>query len=78
MLADFDPQVVSIAAQPLQLTGPDGDRVRRHVPDCCWWIMLALTTVDVKAPYKRDDPQVRALMGWTREVVSLCGWAFED
>ena len=33
MLADFDPYVTGIAAQPFLLTGADGSRVRRHVPD---------------------------------------------
>lgn len=33
MLADRDPAVVGIAAQPMQLSAPDGERVRRHVPD---------------------------------------------
>jgi hypothetical protein len=79
MLADFDPDVVAIAAQPLQLVGTDGSRVRRHVPD----VLLvhaggSVTVVDVKAAHKRDDPQVRALMDWTRNVVGLRGWAFEE
>jgi hypothetical protein len=33
MLADFDPAVAGLAAQPFQLAGPDGGRDRRHVPD---------------------------------------------
>ena len=79
MLADFDPTVVSIAAQPLQLTGVDGERSRRHVPD----LLLVdraggVTVVDVKAPHKRDDPKVRTLMTWTRNVVGLRGWDFEE
>jgi hypothetical protein len=79
MLADFDPSVVSIAAQPLQLKGVDGDRSRRHVPD----LLLmdrdgGVTVVDVKSPHKRDDPKVRALMTWTRNVVGLRGWDFEE
>ena len=50
MLADQDPDVVAIAAQPFRMAGPDGDRVRRHVPD----LLLALSSgefcvVDVKA-----------------------------
>ncbi|CUU61068.1 hypothetical protein Ga0074812_1554 [Parafrankia irregularis] len=79
MLADFDPAVVGIAAQPFQLVGPDGDRIRRHVPD-----LLVLnsdgeaTVVDVKAPSKRDHPEVRALMAWTRETVASRGWGFEE
>lgn len=79
MLADFDAAVVGIAAQPFQLVGADGDRIRRHVPD-----LLVVngdggpTVVDVKPASKRDDPDVRALMAWTRETVSSRGWAFEE
>ena len=32
-LADFDPQVTAIAAQPMCLTGRDGDRIRTRYPD---------------------------------------------
>lgn len=79
MLADCDPVVVTIAAQPLQLTGSDGARTRRHVPDLLLVDRVGgVTVVDVKAPHKRDDPQVQALMAWTRDVVSLRGWAFEE
>jgi hypothetical protein len=33
LLADFDPTVTGIVAQPFQLAGRDGGRVRHHVPD---------------------------------------------
>ena len=61
MLADFDPAVTGMAAQPFQLTGPDGGRDRRHVPD----LLLAggdgaVTVVDVKAASRLRDPEVRA------------------
>jgi hypothetical protein len=79
MIADFDPLVAGIAAQPMQLCAPDGHRLRRHVPD----LLLVdhgggVTVVDVKASHKREDPQTRQLMAWTREIVGLRGWGFED
>jgi hypothetical protein len=54
ILADFDPRVLAIAAQPFRRVGPDGSRIRRHVPD----LLLvdvddAVTVVDVKSPHKR-------------------------
>ena len=75
MLADFAPDVIAIAAQPFRLIGADGDRIRRHVPD----ILLVdadggVTVVDVKAPQKRNDPDVWALMRWTARTVALRGW----
>lgn len=79
LLADFDPAVRAIAAQPFQMVGADGARQRRHVPD----LLLVggdgqVTVVDVKAAHRRDNPQVRALMEWTRRVVALRGWGFEE
>ena len=71
MLADFDPAVAGLAAQPFQLTGPDGGRDRRHVPD----LLLAggdgaVTVVDVKAASRLRDPEVRAPFSWTRAVAA--------
>jgi hypothetical protein len=79
MLADFDPDVTSIASQPFRLAGADSGRTRRHVPDIL--LMTAVggaVVVDVKSPGKRDDPDVRALMKWTNDTVGLRGWEFED
>jgi len=78
MLADFDPVVVGMAAQPFQLIGEDGGRTRRHVPDL---LLLhqsgAVTVVDVKPAYRLDDPQVAAVFAWTQRVVACRGWSFE-
>ena len=78
MLADFDPGVAGLAAQPFLLTGEDGGRVRRHVPDL---LLLGadggVTVVDVKAPSRLADPEVKAQFGWTRRVCAGRGWGFE-
>ena len=65
--------------QPFRLIATDGSRIRSHVPD----ILLltsdgGATVVDVKSPAKREDPDVRAVMEWTRRTVGLRGWGFED
>jgi len=78
MLADHDAGVVGIAAQPFQLRGPDGRRMRRHVPD----VLLThadgtVRVVDVKAPSRLDAPDVIAQFEWTRRVCDRQGWAFE-
>lgn len=78
MLADFDPGVTAIAPRPFRLAGPDGAGVRRHVPDILLADAAGVTVVDVKAPGKRDDPPVRAVMEWTRAVAGLRGWGFEE
>jgi hypothetical protein len=78
LLADFDPGVTGLAAQPFLLAGPDGGRVRRHVPD----LLLvgaggAVTVVDVKASSRLADPAVKAQFAWTQQVCAGRGWAFE-
>ncbi|WP_218963950.1 TnsA-like heteromeric transposase endonuclease subunit [Streptomyces sp. HG99] len=78
LLADFDPGVVKIAAQPFQLIGPDGDRLRHHVPDL--FLVHAdglVTVVDVKAPSRMKDSKVIAQFDWTRQLCSRRGWVYE-
>lgn len=78
MLADFDPVVTGIAAQPFLLAGADGTRIRRHVPDL---LLLSadgeVTVVDVKAPSRMSDPGVQEQFAWTGHVCAGRGWAFE-
>lgn len=78
LLADQDRDVVSIAAQPFLLEGPDLGRVRRHVPD----LLLEhadgrLTVVDVKAPWRMQDEKVVAQFAWTESVCRAHGFGFE-
>jgi hypothetical protein len=78
MLADFDPEVAGLAAQPFQMTASDGGKDRRHVPD----LLLvgrdgAVTVVDVKAASKLRDTAVQAQFSWTRELAASRGWGFE-
>ncbi len=78
LLADFDPAVAAVAAQPFQLVGPDGEAVRRHVPD----LLLvgadgSVTVVDVKAARRMERPKVVAQFAWTKQVCALRGWHFE-
>lgn len=78
LLADFDPAVVGIAAQPFQLIGEHDGRRRRHVPDLLLMDKSgAVTVVDVKPAHRLDDPQVAAVFGWTRRAIACRGWTFE-
>lgn len=78
LLADFDPDVAGITAQPFQLTGEvDGHR-RRHIPDILTVTTGgAVTVVDVKPAHRISDVMVRAVFDWTAELVAQRGWAFE-
>jgi hypothetical protein len=69
LLADFDPRVTAIAAQPFLVTAPSGGRVRRHVPD----FLLAdrdggVCVVNVK---------VADALAWAGEVFAARGWRHE-
>lgn len=78
LLADFDMGVVGIAAQPFQLSGADGGRVRRHVPDLLLRNRSGLVmVVDVKPSHRLDDADVRASFAWTGRAVARQGWAYE-
>jgi hypothetical protein len=78
LLADRDPDVVAIAAQPFLLEGSDGERMRRHVPD----VLLghadgAVTVVDVKAAARVADPAVVEQFAWMRQLCDRHGYRFE-
>jgi hypothetical protein len=78
LLADQDPNVVAIAAQPLLLEGFDGVRVRRHVPD----LLLGtagggVLLVDVKAASRLADPVVAEQFAWMRRVCGQHGVPFD-
>ena len=78
LLADRDPDVVAMVAQPVWLAGMDDGRVRRHVPD----LLLAhrgggLTFVDVKAASRLADERVVAQFAWMRRVCDRFGFGFE-
>ncbi len=74
-LADFDPQVGAIAAQPLWLRGQDGPVMRRHAPD----LLVAhdgggFTVVDVKPARLVSRPEVAAVFAWTSRLCAARGW----
>ncbi|HEY5855133.1 MAG TPA: TnsA-like heteromeric transposase endonuclease subunit [Aldersonia sp.] len=77
-LADFAPQVVRIAAQPLWLCGQDDKATRRHVPD----LLLEtadgrFTFVDVKPAEFAGRDEVARVFAWTESVCASRGWGFE-
>jgi hypothetical protein len=74
LLADFDPDVCGIAAQPFQLREESGRVTRRHVPD----LLLSyrsggLCVVDVKPAHRLADPTVKTVFGWTAKLAALRG-----
>ena len=77
-LADFNPLVRWVASQPLWLSGRDGSRIRRHVPD----FLLEMsdgsyTVVDVKPQGLLAEPAVAEVPAWTGRLCVAKGWRFE-
>lgn len=77
-LADFDPEVAWIAAQPMWIRQHDGERTRRHAPD----FLLTrdngqLTVVDVKPAGFAALPEVAEVFDWTRSICAERGWRYE-
>jgi hypothetical protein len=77
MVADFDPSVHHIVAQPFMMRTRIGGRIRRHVPDYYLGTDDGFVVVDVKPRDRLDDPKVAATFAWTREIAEAAGWTFE-
>lgn len=75
-LADFDRDVVRVAAQPLHMRDPRSTRSR--YPD---FLTVsrggAVSVIDVKAPGLLDKPGAREALAWTGEMVRIRGWRYE-
>ena len=78
LLADFDPSVAAIAAQPFYLTASVNGKERNHVPD---FLLLdregAVSVVNVKPAGLLADPKVAEALGWAGAVFAERGWRHE-
>lgn len=64
-LADFDPRVRKIAAQPMHWLGRDDGRIRTRIPDfLCLLSDDSVHIVDVKMPEAAAEPDAIASLGW--------------
>ena len=77
LLADFDPAVSFIAAQPFLLSAQVAGVARKHVPDFLLETDRGPVVVDVKPERKLADAAVRAALGWARQAVEQRGWEYE-
>ena len=77
-LADFDPAVTWIAAQPMWLSGRYDDVLCRHVPDFLLTRAdLPSLVVDVKPQEFASLPEAQRIFAWTALVCRTAGWAYE-
>jgi hypothetical protein len=78
LLADFDLDVVAIAAQPFLLRARIGGRVRRHVPD---FLLIhadrTVRVVNVKPAAQLAEPSVAEALAWPGELFEARGWGHE-
>jgi hypothetical protein len=78
LLADFDPRVVAIAAQPFLVAADAGKRRRRHVPD---FVLIdadgLVTVVNVKPSEQLADPKVAEALRWAAVMFTGRGWRHE-
>lgn len=78
LLADFDPAVQEIFAQPCRLAARVGDQVRHHVPDFLL-VMCSGTVrvVNVKPADRLQDPKIAKALAWPGELIRQHGWDYE-
>ncbi|WP_405219038.1 TnsA-like heteromeric transposase endonuclease subunit [Agrococcus sp. Ld7] len=78
LVADIDPATQRIAAQPMQLVGVDGSRMRRHVPD---FLIVRIDdrplVVDVKPARFAAKPEVADVLRWTARLCSARGLDYQ-
>ncbi|MGX9918806.1 TnsA-like heteromeric transposase endonuclease subunit [Streptomyces sp. NPDC002248] len=78
LLADFDPAVQGIFAQPCRLAARIGDRVRHHVPDFLLVMRSAtVRVVNVKPADRLQDPKIVEALAWPGELIRRHGWEYE-
>ena len=76
LLADFDPGVERIVAQPFQLTFPTRPRPTTHVPDFLLSAHRGAVVVDVTWPERLKEPEPATRLALTRELLDRRGWIY--
>lgn len=77
LLADFDPSVTGIIAQPFLLRAEVGGVARKHIPDYLLLTGTGPVVVDVKPRHRLARPDVALTFGWTRMLVEARGWRYD-
>lgn len=77
LLADFDPTVTWIVAQPFLLKSVVNRRQRSHIPDFLLITNGVPAVLDVKPPWQLEKPKVKFTLDWTRQLVDPRGWRYE-
>jgi hypothetical protein len=76
LLADFDPIVRRIVAQPFMLRADVDGQSRKHIPDYLWGTSDGPVVVDVVRAERLAHPEIELLCAWTRQIVESLGWSY--
>jgi hypothetical protein len=78
LLADFDPDVTAIYAQPFRLAGVVSGRRRAHVPDFLLaFVSGVVRVVNVKPADRLTKPKIAEALAWPSALVERHGWQCE-
>ncbi|HZN78544.1 MAG TPA: TnsA-like heteromeric transposase endonuclease subunit [Mycobacterium sp.] len=77
LLADFDPCVRQMIAQPFMVTATVDGQPRRHILDYLWATIDGPVVVDVVRAERLNHPGVALLCQWTRDVVESLAWGYQ-
>lgn len=78
LLADFDPQVSGVWAQPCRLVAAVAGTQRRHVPDFLLGSPSGeVAVVNVKPADRLADPKIADALRWPGELFTEHGWRYE-
>jgi hypothetical protein len=76
LLADFDPRVCHIVAQPFILKARVNGEVRKHILDYLLDTDDGPVVVDVVRRERMLQPNIALLCAWTRAIVEGLGWSY--
>jgi hypothetical protein len=76
LLADFDPAVHRIAAQPFLLRAHVNGQLRNHILDYLLDTDDGPAVIDVVRSERMIQPKIALLCAWTRQIVESLGWSY--
>lgn len=77
LLADFDPAVSRIVAQPFMLQADVDGQTRRHTPDYLFETADGPVVVDVVRAARLSNPRILQLCSWTEHLANAQTWVYK-
>jgi hypothetical protein len=76
LLADFDPAVSGIVAQPFLLRAEVDGQTRRHIPDFLLETADGPVVIDVVRTTRLSNARIIQLLSWTEQLAVAQGWMY--